>query len=257
MFHTSAECYTPASGWRFIGDMNIPRIGAGSVTGPDGKWYIFGGLTALDESTLAAVLQTEVYDPYRNTWTLLVPEFNLGGRDLESARAFASGSVVGNELHVTGGSIFFDGEQALNLTEKLFLPSDNSFMPVLAGNYDDYLRPDDNFGEARLLTFGGIQERNFSNQRDFFDYYTFELQSTMDVQIKLEVPDKNDFDLFLYGGNKLLWDSSAQPFNGADELIPENGYLRLEPRRYFVVVKRSSPSGQPDKGAYYKLVLLN
>lgn len=252
VFHTSAECYTPASGWRFIGDMNIPRIGAGSVTGPDGKWYVFGGLTAVDESTLAAVLQTEVYDPYRNTWTLLVPEFNLGGQDLQSARAFTSGSVVGNELHVTGGSIFFDGEQALNLTEKLFIPSDNSFMPAVAGNYDDYLRPDDNFGEARLLTFGGIQERNFSNQRDFFDYYTFELQSTMDVEIKLEVPSGNDFDLFLYGQNKLEWNQSTN-LQGIDEYIK----MRLEPRRYFVVVKRSFPTGQPDKSAYYKLVLLN
>lgn len=253
VFHTSAECYTPTRGWRYIGDMNIPRIGAGSVTGPDGRWYVFGGLTALDESTLAAVLQMEVYDPYLNTWTLLPPDFNLGGDEVNSARAFASGSVVGNTLHVTGGSIFFEGENALPLTEKLFLPSNTAFMPVTSGNVNDDLRPDDNFSEARALYFGQAQARNFSNQRDFVDYYTFELSSTTDVTVKLDVPSDNDFDLFLYGRNKLLWASSAEPFNGQDESIE----LRLEPRRYFVVVKRAFPTGQPDKGAYYQIELLN
>lgn len=254
VFHTSAECFHPNHGWRFAGDMNIARIGAGSVTGPDGKWYVFGGLTALDETTLVAVLQTEVYDPVRNTWTLLPPEYNLGGQDLNSARAFASGSMVGNTLYVTGGSIFFDEvENAIASTERIFLPSNSAFVPALIGNYDDLLRPDDNFEQARLLIFGQIQERNFSNQRDFFDYYTFLLQSTTDVEIKLEVPDDNDFDLFLYGENKLLWGSSAQPLTGEDESIK----LRLEPRRYYVVVQRSFPTAQPDKGAHYKLVLLN
>ncbi len=256
VFHTSAECYQPGRGWRFIGDMNIPRIGAGSVTGPDGKWYVFGGLTALNETTLAAVLQTEVYDPYRNTWSLLPPEYNLGGQDLLAARAFPSGSVVGNELYVTGGSIGIlsgTGENALPLTEKMLLPSDSSFMPILFGNYDDYLRPDDNFEQARSLWFGQAQERNFSGQRDFYDFYTFELQSTTQVEINLDVPADNDFDLYLYGQNKLLWGSSAAPLNGADESIS----ILLEPRRYYVVVKRSFPTAQPDKGAAYRVVLLN
>ncbi|MFN2276084.1 MAG: hypothetical protein ACK2UR_00585 [Candidatus Promineifilaceae bacterium] len=266
VFHTSAECFTPTRGWRFIGDMNIPRIGAGSAVGPDGRWYVFGGLTPLNETTLIAVLQTEVYNPYLNTWSILSPEFNLGGQVLPSARAFVSGSVVGSSLYVTGGSVSYDSngnwfsdENALPLTEEFFLPSNTSYMPVQAGNFDDYLRPDDNFDEARALGFGQAQSRNFSNQRDFYDFYYFDLAAPTSIRINLEVPDDNDFDLLLYGQNKTLRGESITPFNGDDESIPgiNNQFLRLEPRRYYVVVQRAFPAGQPDKSAYYKIELLN
>jgi hypothetical protein len=266
VFHTSAECFTPTRGWRFIDSMNIPRIGAGSAVGPDGKWYVFGGLTPLDETTLVAVLQTEVYDPHLNTWSILSPEFNLGGQNLPSARAFVSGSVVDNYLYVTGGSVSYDGngnwfgdENALPLTEKFFLPSNTSFMPVQVGNFDDFLRPDDNFEDARGLGFGQAQSRNFSNQRDFYDYYYFDLTAPTSIRINLHVPDDNDFDLLLYGQNKTLRGESITPFNGVDESIPgiEDQFLRLEPRRYYIVVQRSYPASQPDKGAYYTLELLN
>lgn len=258
IFHSSAECYMPGLGWRYIGNMKIPRIGAGSATGQDGKWYVFGGLTATDESTLAAVLQTEVYDPIRNTWTLLPPEFNLGGQDVFSARAFPSGSMVGNTLYVTGGSILFEGENAVPLTEKLIIPKKTTFTPVLMGGYDDYLRPDDNFEQARNLVFGQTQVRNFLGQRDFYDFFTFQLNAITDIQIKLEVPNNNNFDLFLYGQNKLLWSSSTSPFNGEDEYIPkQDDFLRLEPRRYYVMVQRTFPTERPDNDADYRITLLS
>jgi hypothetical protein len=257
VFHSSAECYDPVDGvWRWIGNMNIPRIGAGSVTGPDGKWYVFGGLTAVNETDLAAVLQTEVYDPVQNTWTLLPPEFNLGGQDLNSARGFPAGSMIGNMLYVTGGSIFFEGEKAVQLTEKLLLPTRTTYAPVIFGPGDDSLKPDDTFAQARGLAFGQTQSRNFQGQRDFFDVYTFNLNAPTNVQIQLQVPDNNDFDLFLYGQNKLLWDSSTNPFNGQDEFIPrQDHFLRLEARRYYVVVERKFPTAQPDKGDYYQITL--
>jgi N-acetylneuraminic acid mutarotase len=256
VFHSSAECYTETQGWRWIGNMNIPRIGAGSAVAQDGKWYVFGGLTAVDESTLIPVLQTEVYDPRQNTWTILPPEFNLGGQEINTARAFAAGSMVGTSLYVTGGSIFFNGENAIPITQKILLPSKTAYIPSLFGGYDDALRPDDNFKEARGIVFGQTQSRNFQGQRDFYDFYTFALDNLTDVQIKLAVPDGNDFDLYLYGQNKLLWSSSVTPFNGADEYIPrQNEFLRLEPRRYYVMVKRSFPTAQPDKSDYYQITL--
>jgi hypothetical protein len=261
VFHSSAECYMPGLGWRWIGDMNIPRIGAGSAVAQDGKWYVFGGLTAADESTLVAVLQTEVYDPRTNKWSLLPPEFNLGGQDLNTARAFTAGSMVGTSLYVTGGSIFFEGEKAINMTEKILLPSRSVYMPALQNGYDDFLRPDDNFEEARGLIFGQTQSRNFQGQRDFYDFYTFVLNEPTDIQIKLAVPDGNNFDLYLYGQNKLEWASSTSAFNGEDEYIPveqnsENtNFLRLAPRRYYVMVKREFPAAQPNKSDYYQITL--
>jgi N-acetylneuraminic acid mutarotase len=256
VFHSSAECYMPGLGWRWIGDMNIPRIGAGSAVAQDGKWYVFGGLTAADESTLVPVLQTEVYDWRTNKWSLLPPEFNLGGQDINTARAFTAGSMVGTSLYVTGGSIFFEGEKAINSTEKILLPSRSAYIPNLLSGYDDFLRPDDTFEEARGLTFGQTQSRNFQGQRDFYDFYTFVLDTATDVQIKLAVPDNNNFDLYLYGQNKLQWASSSNPFTGEDEYIPgENDFLRLEPRRYYVMVKREFPTAQPDKSDYYQITL--
>ncbi len=249
VLHTSAECYLPGRGWTFIGDMKIPRIGAGSAVGPDGRWYVFGGLTALGEATLAAVLQTEVYDPVRNTWSLLPPEYNLGGQDLGSARAFTSGSVIGNTLYVTGGSIFVDGENAVPLTEEILLPTTSIYLPSLLDQANDELRPDDNFSNARHLLVGHTEQRNFSGQRDWYDFFTFSVPSPQRVSLTLEVPEGNNFDLYLWGENKLLWGSSTSNLNGEDESIQ----LELQPRRYFVEVRRVRPTEAPDKGAYYKL----
>jgi hypothetical protein len=252
VLHTSAECYQPGLGWRYVGDMKIPRFGAGSATGPDGKWYVFGGMTVID-SRLFPVLQTEVYDPRQKTWTVLPPEFNLGGQDVGSARAFASGDVIGSALYVTGGSIFVDGEHALPLTETIELPPHSAYMPTQFGRYEGFLMPDENFSQARPLPFGFVYNGNFSNQRDFYDFFSFSIPTTQNIRIQLEVPNDNDFDLFLYGHNKLEWGRSAAPFNGEDELIE----VSLEPRRYYVMVKRSFPTAQPDQGARYSLVILN
>jgi hypothetical protein len=207
------------------------------------------------------VLQTEVYDWRTNKWSLLPPEFNLGGQDINSGRAFTAGSMVGTSLYVTGGSIFFEGEKAINFTEKILLPSRSAFVPALLSGYDDYLRPDDNFEEARWLSFGQTQSRNFQGQRDFYDFYTFVLDTVTDVQIKLAVPDGNNFDLYLYGQNKLEWGSSTNPFNGENEYIPSeqnsehSEFLRLGPRRYYIMVKREFPTAQPDKSDYYQITL--
>ena len=253
ILHRSAECYLEGLGWRFIGDMKIPRFGAGSATGPDGRWYVFGGITIV-ENVLVPVLQTEVYDPRLNTWTVLPPEYNLGAQELLSARAYPRGSVIGNTLYVTGGSIFLNGENALPLTEKITIPRSTLHLPSLFGQYNDFARPDDNFEQARGIAFGVPQSRNFDSQRDFYDFYTFNLTRTQRVTIDLEVPEDNNFDLFLYGENKLLWGQSAQPFNGEDERIRD---LQLEPRRYYIMVKRSFPTERPDQGAAYRISLRN
>ena len=101
------------------------------------------------------------------------------------------------------------------------------------------------------MNFGGVQTRNFDQQRDFFDFYSFDVTSVRRVNIDLEVPNNNNFDLELYGQNKLLWGSSTDPRNGDDEHIS----LVLQPRRYYIKVERAFPPEKPDINAYYTLRL--
>jgi hypothetical protein len=249
ILHRSTECYQPGGSWHYVSDMNIPRYGAGSAVGPDGKWYVFGGVTVKD-GKLATVFQTEVYDPARNTWSNMEPSYNLGHYLSLPAPFWPRGNMIGNTLWVIGGSIFEDGiEKALPVIQKTYIPSESTFVPLTAGNNDDAVFPDDTFTQARLLQFGVPQKRNFDQQRDFFDFYYFDLPADHRVNIQLQVPDDNDFDLAVYDTNKFLFAEKATPWNDADEFLS----VGLFPPRNYVVVTRSFPTEQPDKGAYYTL----
>jgi N-acetylneuraminic acid mutarotase len=251
ILHRSAECYQPGGSWRYIGDMNIPRYGAGSAIGPDGRWYIFGGMTTAGDF-LVPVRRTEVYDPVRNTWTVLDPSYNLGTFLTMPARFWPRGAVVGNNLWAVGGSSFADGEEPLPIIERLPIPSNSSFFPVLSGNYDDGTRPDDTFSQAREISFSIPQSRNFDQQRDFFDVYTFEIFSSRSINIHLDVPNNNNFDVAVFGRNKTQWGESVNPRQGQDEELTINN---LPPNRYYIVVSRVYPTRQPDLNAYYTIVV--
>ncbi len=250
ILHRSAECYQPGGAWQFVGDLNIPRFGAGSVVGPDGNWYVFGGMT-VDGTGIRPVASTEVYNPRLRSWSVMDPSFNLGSYRSMPARFWPRGAMVGSDLWVMGGSIVEVGEEALPTIDRLYIPPRTVNFPMTIANYDDADRPDDSFVTARPMSLGGRQTRNFDQQRDFFDYYYFDLTSERRVTIDLEVPENNDFDLELYGQNKLLWGSSQTPLNGTDEMIS----LVLQPRRWFIRVLRAFPTEKPDKGAYYTLKL--
>jgi hypothetical protein len=249
ILHRSTECYQPGGSWRYLSDMNIPRFGAGSAVGPDGKWYVFGGMTVKDEK-LVTVFQTEVYDPVRNSWSIMEPSYNLGHYLSLPARFWPRGNMIGNTLWVVGGSIFEqNGEEALPVIQRTYIPSESTYVPFTAGNNDDAVFPDDTFTQARLLQFGVPQTRNFDQQRDFFDFYFFDLPAGRRVNILLEVPDDNDFDLAVYDANKFLFAESATPFNEVNEFLS----VGLFPPRNYVVVTRAFPTEKPDKGAYYTL----
>jgi N-acetylneuraminic acid mutarotase len=250
ILHRSVECYLPGGEWRYIGDLNIPRFGAGSVVGPDGNWYVFGGIT-VDGNGLRAVASTEVYNPRLNTWTVMDSAYDLGSYRSMPARFWPRGAMVGDNLWVMGGSIVETAEEALPTIDRLRIPSHTALFPVTIGSYSDAERPDDSMATARSMGFGGYQRRNFDQQRDFFDFYTFNLPQDGRVNIYLDVPDDNNFDLELYGQNKLLWGSSKSPKNGDNEEIS----LLLPRRRYYIRVSRAFPTEKPDKGAYYTLTL--
>ncbi|NCF66615.1 MAG: hypothetical protein GWP61_11615 [Chloroflexi bacterium] len=247
ILHRSTECYQPGGSWRYMGDMNIARYGAGSAVGPDGRWYVFGGITVKDEK-LATVLQTEAYDPLNNSWSIMDPSYNLGSYISMPARFWPRGNIIGNNLWVVGGSIFEqNGEEALPVIQKTFIPSQTTLVPISIGKNDDAIIPDDNFEQARLLQFGVPQTRNFDQQRDFFDFYYFNLPADGRVKVNLEVPDDNNFDLAVYDANKDLFSESSNPRNDANECLE----VGLFPPRNYIVVSRAFPTESPDKGAYY------
>lgn len=246
----TAECYLPGGQWQSIGEMKIPRYMADSVVGPDGRWYIFGGYRVVAGISLPTAV-TEVYDPRTNQWSVLPAEYNLGGTLSSPSRVWPQGVVVGNTLWVIGGSAVRDGEQALPLVERLFLPSGNVYVPHISGNYDDFLRPDDSFETARPLAFGIPQSRNFDSQLDFYDVYVFNNPRPGSFTITLEVPDGADFDLVLYGENKFLRGRSNLPFTGADEQIS----LTTNVTKLYAVVERAFPTAQPNPGQVYRITL--
>lgn len=249
ILHRSTECYTPGTGaWRTVADMQIPRFGAGSVVGPDGNWYVFGGIT-IRNNRLVAVAETEMFNPRLGTWTVLDPRYNLGGTTSLPARYWPRGGIINEELWTVGGSLVLDGEQALPIVQTLDIPSNSVYVPVSTGKFRDAIKPDSTLAEARNIAFGVPQSRNFDAQFDFFDIYYFDLPQERRVNVWLEVPDNANFDLALYGQNKLLWGQSANPFNGDDERIVST----LPPRRYFIVVQRRFPSGMPDPGQVYRV----
>ena len=110
---------------------------AGSVVGPDGRWYVFGGITVKDDKFIT-VAQTEVYDPVWNIWSLMDPSFNLGRVQSMPPRFWPRGAMVGNDLWVVGGSITTEnGEEALPVIDRLFIPTQRDKLPIVFGNFSD------------------------------------------------------------------------------------------------------------------------
>ena len=161
------------------------------------------------------------------------------------------GGFTGSTLWVVGGSIgTINQEQPLALLERLYFSPFSTYLPALMGNMEDVWRPDDTFSEARLLQFSVPQVRNFDHINDFYDVYTFELTETAQVTLRLfNMANDVNYDMYLYGQNKLLWASGNNPFTGQDEEI----VISLAPRRYYVVVQRLLPVITPDPADHYAI----
>ncbi len=247
---TTAECYNPGGEWVQIAPMNIPRYMAHSVVGPDGNWYVFGGYRVVAGRSIPTAV-TEVYDPATNTWSMLPPSYNLGGTLESPARVWPRGAVIRNKLYVIGGSTVTDGEQALPLVEEIFMPSTSSYLPVAWGNYSDFERPDDAMSTARPMAFGIPQSRNFDRQLDFYDFFTFNNVPEGQFTVTLEVPEGADFNISVYNDNKVLFGRSASPFQGEDEQIVLTG----SQGKFYILVERAFPTGEPDPDQVYRLAV--
>ena len=242
----NGECWTPGGeSWQTMPALNIPRYGAASAVGPDGRWYIFGGQDANHQ----AVPEVEVYDPADPDagWALLGIAFDLGG-DLETrARAWPTGQFIGQTLYALGGRDTI--EQKVILYAQTLQPPGRptGYLPVVMNGTGSF---DDNFSVARPLGLNAPQSGNFTPSTDFFDAYTFSVNGLTAVTIRLsQIPAVSEYRLSLYDSNKALLAEALQP--GNQDKVIQTG---LSAGQYYLMVERI----YGDSGSsYYQIVVNN
>lgn len=244
------ECLAPFSNWQPIGDLNIPRFGAGSAVGPDGNWYIFGGMSVNANGQYVAVSSTEIYNPATNSWSVLNVPYDLRDPNTVFARAYPAGEFMGNHLYVLGGNHYVPGlneYQVVPLVQRLYVPSHRIFIPFATrGGASDF---DDNMGAAKGLPFNFWYGGNFNSTYDFYDFYFFDVPEFSGVSVQLTgIPAGSNYDLFVFGSAKLLWGSSVNAGNQNETVN-----LSLGPGRYYVLVQRLYG---PSEGADYQVAVL-
>lgn len=240
------ECYKPGSGsgWLPIGNMTVPRHSAGSAVGPDGKWYVFGGV----DSEGNAVEFTEVYNPATGTWSQLGAAYDLGDFDTAPPRGWPRGAFVGDVLWAIGGHDI--GPEAsykdpLNLVSKLELIVPSILLPVIFSP-NGSVPANNTFTTAYALNLNEPQYHNFDVPLDVYDTYYFDLFDTRPIVVRLtEIPQGSEYNLAVYSSNKLLWGEGNNP-GSQDEAVP----LTLTAGRYYIVVHRAFPAGPPNTANY-------
>ncbi len=237
-------CFNPdTDSWAFIASMNEPRYGASSAVGPDGRWYVFGGF-----GQNGATATTEVYNPQTNTWTILTVPYDLGGTESLPARAWAQVKWANGHFWAIGGETG-DDDAPLFIVEKLFIPPETLFLPFMIKPGSSSNKAYDNFAQAKGLQLNVSQEHNFEGLLDFVDVFFVDVPSTRPIRFRLrQIPDDSNFDIAIYDSNKLLW-GKGQNLNGQDEDLT----LTIPQGRYYILVTREFPLGDPDPDDFYKV----
>lgn len=214
--------------WVPIASPNIARFNASGAVGPDGRWYVWGGVT-VGTGGLIAVPEVEVYDGVN--WTILDRRYNLGA----PARAWAEGGFVGRDLYVIGGEAALrpsDGVGGvIGVVERIAIPYRASdlpnklYMPISGGN---------NASIATQATRVRLEQAvfgNFNAPGARYDLYTFTLNDARNVIMRLQsIPGGEDYNLFLYDANKLLLAGSNNIGNNNEEIrraLPAGQYFLL------------------------------
>jgi hypothetical protein len=231
---TGGECLNPATGeWQPTGPMNFPRYQAGSAIGPDGNWYVFGGMDGR-----GSVPETEVYDPVTNQWRLLPGEYNLGGQPENPARVWPRGAFAGGTLFIFGGNDF---------PERRVISSVEQLTPgrVTANEQNRILMPFagsigiDNFlGRSTPLPVGVPISANFVESTQFYNAYYFDWPAFGRAVVRLSnIPSDSNFNIAIYDGAKVVIGEGDRALYGGEKIVP----LTLIPGRYFIVVERIYP----------------
>lgn len=254
----SGECLREFIGWEAIDGLNVARYGAGSVVGPDGKWYVFGGLTVNAADVFEPVSEVEVYDPNRPElgWSVLGIPYNLVERIdpyPPFARVWPRGERLGDHIYAIGGSHFAPALAsptnfaAIEVVQRLFVPKSQLFAPAMFASGVDVF--DDNLEAARALPLDFWFNGDFQESTDFYDFFRFHLNVATPVSIQLNsIPSSSDYNLYLFNNNKLLWSSSENGGSQAERID-----LILGSGTFYVLVLREY--GSPESSNYWLAVL--
>jgi len=228
-----AECYNfNTNSWSDIAPLNIPRFSSGSAVGPDGRWYVFGGITVSgtgDAQIFVPATATEVYNPATNSWTVLDARYNVD----QPGRAWPRGVFVGDTLWIFGGEMV-PGSEVVPLIESLYLPQQDVYLPYAKVSRKT-IEPNDVFLDATNIALYQTVRQDFAARDDFFDIFRFYAPDPGVYEALVRsIPEGHNYDVYLYNANKY--------FVGKGENIGNNNEvaetLPLTPGFYYAVVVR-------------------
>ncbi len=247
---TGGECYNPAggSGWQPTGDLNFPRYAAGSAIGPDGNWYVFGGLDAA-----GGVPETEFYNPLTNAWQVLGGEFSLGGLPQDPARVWPRGAFWGDRLYVFGGNTPPGEQRVISSVEGMSLGV--GFAPLanrIVFPFVTVLGSDNLLNNAVGLPIDGRLSGNFAESTQFYNPYFFDWPVFGRATIRLSnIPANSNFNISVYDSQKVLRGQGNTALYGGEKTVS----LTLAPGRYYILVERIFPKDLPNPADFYRLSL--
>lgn len=249
---TGGECYNPASGmgWQATGELNFPRYNAGSAFGPDGNWYIFGGV----DSQGNAVPEVEVYDPVGNSWRVLPGEFTWGGRPNNPALEWPRGAFWGESLYIFGGNTPRE-QRVVSAVDRLDIgvghvpPANRIWLP-----FTTMVGAENLLANALPVGIGVPATGSFRTPTQFFDPFFFDWPAFGPLTVRLRnIPADSNFNIAVYDGNKVLRGESNRALFG--NAGPKDIPLTLNPGRYYIVVERIFPKDVPDPRDVYELTV--
>jgi hypothetical protein len=246
---TGGECNNFAGGgWQPTGLLNFPRYNAGSAIGPDGNWYIFGGLDAA-----GGVPETEYYDPPTNSWRVLGSDFSFGGPPNNPPRVWPRGAFWGDSLYVFGGNTPPPESRVVSSVDRMTLGAGNvTVANKILFPLATTLGADNLLAAGQPLFLNTPVTGNFVHSNQFFNAYYFDWLTPGRATIRLtNIPSNTNYNISIYDTAKVLLASGNAALTGNKEF----SVTLVEPDRYFVVVERIFPKDLPDPNVHYVLTL--
>ncbi len=245
---TRGECYNPATGsdWRPTGDLNFPRYNAGSAIGPDGNWYVFGGLDAQGNG----VPEVEVYDPLANGWRVLGSDYSWGGRPTDPPLDWPRGAFWRDNLYVFGGNTPREQRvvsvvERLNIGTGIIWLTHHAFVPLAPKIGSDNL-----LFWATYVPLNSPLSGNFVRSDQFYNAYYFDWPAFGRATIRLgNIPADSNFNVAVYDAGKVLRGHSNPALYGGEKTVQ----VTLMPGTYYVVVQRIFPKDLPNSDDFYSL----
>lgn len=254
------ECYFPngappdfTPGWiESVGPLNIPRYMAESVVGPDGRWYVLGGIDQFGNY----VAETEVFDANTGSWTISSANRSLSTPPL----AWVRGGFVDKRLWLFGGQQPGGPVPVPIIQNNLFVDDlntlpDKVYVPLINNTFDRRT----SVPSALPIPLGVPYQGVFDILGDAYHILAVDIGQSGVLTIQLDnIPQGYDYDLQLYGAEKRLWRASTNLGVNPESIVqridtrPDIG--ALEPGRLYIFVIRNAPNVPPSPQPYQLLV---